>query len=58
MFGRKQTAREDLIYADPHTAEKPVAVKGRRLKVIIAVLAAFALLALVVATLYGSIWGT
>ena len=58
MFGRKQTAREDLIYADPRTAEKPVAVKGRRLKVIIAVLAAFALLALVVATLYGSIWGT
>lgn len=57
MFGRKHSAPEDLIYADPHTADKPVAVKGRRLKVIIAVLAAFVLLALVVATLYFSIWG-
>ena len=57
MFGRKHTAREDLIYADPHTADKPLAVKGRKLKVIFAVLAALVLLALVVATLYFSIWG-
>ena len=57
MFGRKQSAREDLIYADPHHADKPAAVKRRGPKVIIAVLAALVLLALVVATLYFSIWG-
>ena len=58
MFGRKNSAREDLIYADPHTADKPVPMKRRGPKVIIAVLAALVLVALVLATLYFSIWGT
>ena len=57
MFGRKDSAREDLIYADPHTTDKPVALRRRGLKVIFAVLAALILVALVLATLYFSIWG-
>ena len=57
MFGRKNSAREDLIYTDPHTADKPVAVRRRGLKVIFAVLAALILVSLVVAALYFSIWG-
>ena len=56
MFGRKNPAREELIYAD--ISEKPVGANRRGLRILVAVVGALILVALVVAALYSSIGGS
>lgn len=53
MLFRKHSGREELIYADPR--EKPVSVRRRGLRILMAVLSALLLVALVLAALYSSI---
>ena len=57
MFGRK-TTDEELIYTDPHAADRPRRHRRRGLRIFIAILIAAGLVLLAVAALAMIIGGT